>query len=434
MNMASDQNPKMDKLLRDYAKKRRDEAGAPSEMHAATRKMLQAEISRTVGKQTPDETKAPEPSFWQWSKLLWAGAASACVIVIVFALAPVAVRSKKHSMQLAAAKTASMPQPQFEAAPAPMAEPAVNSSLHVTGIKEDFADKQLASLDRASSLTGPSKDNGTKSIVAQTPSATGRSVAADSEYDKADGVKRERGNYGNDDPTRFVSSERKTVTATTNFATFTASASSTAPTVPAAPAAAAEQFKTKVSAIGGQAAVAQNFRQQDLRANYRQNFQSPPQPSVLQNFQVVRNDSKLTVIDEDGSIYEGPIIGVAGESDKKASGTSVARDELRADASKTFNPVADRSVKNIVFRVAGENRTLNRQVVFEGTNLVLPTTASAFPVLAKSVEEQSQEARRAKPAEKESASAANANQNVIYGCINVGGTNQYKIQAVESSR
>ena len=40
----------IEKTLRAYAKKRREEAGAPAEMHPATRRLLQGEVARLRGK------------------------------------------------------------------------------------------------------------------------------------------------------------------------------------------------------------------------------------------------------------------------------------------------------------------------------------------------------------------------------------------------
>ena len=40
----------IEKLLRRYAKTRRDEAGAPLELHPATRRLLQGEVSRQFPK------------------------------------------------------------------------------------------------------------------------------------------------------------------------------------------------------------------------------------------------------------------------------------------------------------------------------------------------------------------------------------------------
>src|SRR5262245_9138893 len=50
--MADEPNKRMDEMLKAYAEKRRQEAGAAIELHPATRQMLQAEMARTY-KQVP---------------------------------------------------------------------------------------------------------------------------------------------------------------------------------------------------------------------------------------------------------------------------------------------------------------------------------------------------------------------------------------------
>ncbi len=49
----------IEKTLRAYAKKRRDDPGAPVEMHPATRRLLQGEVARLRGGKAPDK-----PNFW----------------------------------------------------------------------------------------------------------------------------------------------------------------------------------------------------------------------------------------------------------------------------------------------------------------------------------------------------------------------------------
>ena len=44
--MPSEPENKIEELLKAYAKKRQEEAGAPFEMHPATRKLLQGEVAR----------------------------------------------------------------------------------------------------------------------------------------------------------------------------------------------------------------------------------------------------------------------------------------------------------------------------------------------------------------------------------------------------
>jgi len=59
----------IEKLLRAYAKKRRAQAGDPLELHPATRRLLQGEITRTAPK--PDDEDA-SMTLWELLRQQWA--------------------------------------------------------------------------------------------------------------------------------------------------------------------------------------------------------------------------------------------------------------------------------------------------------------------------------------------------------------------------
>lgn len=85
--MPPEPNENMDKLLKSYAHQRRDEAGAPFELHPATRAMLQAEVARATPR--APEKLAPLDFFSLLSKLALAGAAVAVLVVCaVFVFSP----------------------------------------------------------------------------------------------------------------------------------------------------------------------------------------------------------------------------------------------------------------------------------------------------------------------------------------------------------
>src|SRR6186997_3416051 len=60
--MPSEPDNRMDDLLKTYAKKRRDEAGAPLDLHPATRKLLQSEAAKL----RPASIQKPRPWFSSW--------------------------------------------------------------------------------------------------------------------------------------------------------------------------------------------------------------------------------------------------------------------------------------------------------------------------------------------------------------------------------
>src|SRR5205809_992969 len=72
---AEPDNSKIEELLKAYAKKRREEMGAPMELHPAVRKMLQGEAARQRPAPAP-ERKGFFSSFVQfWPRFAVAGAA-----------------------------------------------------------------------------------------------------------------------------------------------------------------------------------------------------------------------------------------------------------------------------------------------------------------------------------------------------------------------
>src|SRR5262245_4332897 len=82
--MPSDPDNKMDELLKSYAKKRQDEAGAPGEIHPATRRLLQAEIAKL----RPEPSKPSEwwVPWWQSLLKVYGKLAFAVGLLIVLAI------------------------------------------------------------------------------------------------------------------------------------------------------------------------------------------------------------------------------------------------------------------------------------------------------------------------------------------------------------
>ncbi len=77
-------NEKMDALLKASAKRRQEEAGAPLELHPATRTMLQAEVSRSYPE--THERKKSDASLFSilWPRLIFGGAFLAALVAAFF--------------------------------------------------------------------------------------------------------------------------------------------------------------------------------------------------------------------------------------------------------------------------------------------------------------------------------------------------------------
>ena len=129
----------------------------------------------------------------------------------------------------------------------------------------------------------------------------------------------------------------------------------------------------------------------------RRNFNSPPRPAVLNDFQVEQTDSRLRITDADGSVYEGSIQpapaldtgarGLPQPSSQSAPEGSAARPTIGAGLGKVraaggfraTAPGQERSqyanysnidANQVQFRAVGTNRSLNQKVVFDGRLLV----------------------------------------------------------------
>ena len=82
--MPPEPDNKMDDLLKTYAKKRRDEAGAPIEMHPVTRRLLQAEAAKLR-----PATPPPADSWLDSLKRFWPRLAVAAALVLVVGITAV---------------------------------------------------------------------------------------------------------------------------------------------------------------------------------------------------------------------------------------------------------------------------------------------------------------------------------------------------------
>ena len=86
--MASDPERPIEKLLRSSAEKRREEAGAPLELHPATRRLLQGEVARRFPKPSPQPGPAEGFLGRLWPRLAWGLAGAAVLAVAVLVLVP----------------------------------------------------------------------------------------------------------------------------------------------------------------------------------------------------------------------------------------------------------------------------------------------------------------------------------------------------------
>jgi hypothetical protein len=96
--MANEPERPIEKLLRAAAKKRRDEAGAPLELHPANRRLWQGEVARTFARPKRETRSFTEALGWLWPRLAWGVAISAVLVVAVYVLLPVPGKSKSAAL------------------------------------------------------------------------------------------------------------------------------------------------------------------------------------------------------------------------------------------------------------------------------------------------------------------------------------------------
>jgi hypothetical protein len=100
--MPDEPNRNLDEQLSAWARKRRDEAGAPFELHAATRKLLQDEVARTFPKRSNEPAEEPAGG-WRmfWPRFALAGSLCLAMVILAGLLLPGRARSKSKTQQMA---------------------------------------------------------------------------------------------------------------------------------------------------------------------------------------------------------------------------------------------------------------------------------------------------------------------------------------------
>lgn len=134
---------------------------------------------------------------------------------------------------------------------------------------------------------------------------------------------------------------------------------------------------------------------------YRRNFNSPRAPDVLNSFQFQYAGGRVTIVDADGSVYEGAVIAARDEEEaplrdlKEAEGfrapalREAERRQMRAadaeaatrarkarEAAEAARSGAVAPVRSVFFRVEGTNRSLGQVVVFSGSAQTLAPPAA----------------------------------------------------------
>lgn len=383
--MASDPERPIEKLLRACAEKRRDEAGAPFEMHPATRRLLQSEAAQRFAK-APGR---PEPAggwlqHW-WPRLGWSLAGAAALAVLVFAFIPgrtekpellarnEASRGSATPAELQPSSTADQVAP---AAPAQANPPQPSARVDV---EQSFAKatettvgpSEPSAAPRPQPLAGRARDAlqpeprvTLNAPVAPAPS----SVPAPNLAGAAGALASTR------PPESTVVSAAPSVQAAAGQETLARRyglvAGTKAEFAPGAGAAPTDDFVRFVQTPSpDRLALADST--------------SRPTP-VLSSFQVRQSGTAVQMIDGDGSVYTGSLQAAAADAgsltappERPAPTRALRLAEAKGRPTAPLPAAASAQTwSNYFFRVVGTNQTLNKRIVFTG-NLVCPAN---FPM------------------------------------------------------
>jgi hypothetical protein len=440
----NDERP-IEKLLRRYAKKRRDDAGAPVELHPATRRMLQGEVARRFSKRAAVR-KGEATTFAQvlklWRRqLIWA---LPVLIVLGVGVWMLVGPGEKPGSEFDLAKNTSAPAAPAEMVgsslkaletPPPAVAPVTTTSLgHQTTLAyaegspardglqssgvpaERHEDKSGVAMDRDASR----RNHGDATIVKGSPGIldkeTGRATEnyfaevspSDESRNQPTVAKRALGGKAgsvSDEKTQTMGvalsssvkadslgdfqSVRKDYVSADDGRLARASANKPAAF---APEASAKYFRQE--AHGGRQnniqANSQAFANRAPASSYGKTAKAGEIVPVLANFQVEQAGNQLRVIDGDGSTYLGEV-----ESQAAAQSVIVASEIKGAERLKLKQEdklavsrlggtllSGQEAAQNFAYRVAGTNRTLNRQVVFAWNFVPLTNELAAAQIKA----------------------------------------------------
>jgi hypothetical protein len=299
----------MDDLLKAYAQQRRQQGEPPLELHAASRKLLQEEVRRSLG-----GTAAPgrRQSLWgwlgpRWPRLALAGGLAAALVVLTVMMAPPRSSPSSHTAA-----------PAFGAAP--------TTPSDVAAVPNVMAPAPAPAVM-------PAKPADKLLMPPNAPPAPAAIVAA-----SAPGVPAE----------------------TSSLAVNTVASAPLPAATPAPPPAAGPAPQTVVAAAG-EAAAGQEFVQiSNSSQTFKNNKLAPT--DVLSVFQMVRSGQNVTVKDSDGSIYNGQVLEAPPIRAREGLGTD--RGMAAPAAARTLG--MEDANANYSFKVIGVNNSLRQNIVFTG--------------------------------------------------------------------
>lgn len=372
----------IEKLLRRYAKKRRDEGVPARELHPATRRMLQGEVSRQFPKSASKERSVFDEFLAAFARR-WFYALGVFVVLLASAVLLLPnFTTKKPASQIALNERRNNSDAMTEAKSASDAmvfddtarsqyvveTNSVFAAMPTSPVVEQFKAAPNNSTRKEKGFNGggnirPQAEPSTVAVPASHIPETGATSAS---------AKRAIGKVvvTSDAPARTSSLASRDEVSRLAINTTKGSVAD-----------ALVQDKARLARGGG-------AREKESEPIYRQHFSNEQSvatkakpsfgkaasaASVLANFQIEQSGNSLRVIDSDGSTYHGQLS--ASQSEQQ----TLTMTHKYGVKTETALGAASQSQRQdgYEFRVEGTNRTLNQQVVFSW-NCVLFTNALAF--------------------------------------------------------
>ncbi len=476
--MSQEPEKEIEKQLREHAAQRRAAAGDQLELHAATRRMLQGEVARTYGTTAAPVTERKAARSWwtYWPGLLFA---SCVVLLLVVILKPgseeqmgLAQLSESAPPTAGAELAPTSPQPSADAlATAPAASPSSVALPQPVTVASPAAFERAELPSRNISATPPPAPTRPMGAVSLSVSpALAKEMKANEavlHYSTSPAASKAQPASAPAAPSvamTLPAEPRASGTATPQperkmqrmqEGQFALDASAGAPPAPTAPSAATATSRAKLTIVQSNSlrmdtggvyytttvadpasnAAGQRFMQTPSRSGMRRNYQSPPSPEIMDQFQVQQNGEEVKITDSDGSIYVGNMLLPEAESaaaprdqfEKEAARTQMNSDERnRLGSAATTRgalggPVSAGNASR-AFRATGLNRTLNQPVVIDGTFLEMVPPAMSGSAKAEALKKDASKPAPPLP------------QLQIQGRVQIGNRQELIINAVPVNR
>jgi hypothetical protein len=357
---------KIEKLLRAFAKRRRDQAGNPLEMHPAVRRRLQNEVARQFSKTLPAGF-VPRIIGLLRPRFIYGLAVVAIAAVAVALLLPpykaksktqLASRRAEITRESQLAQSVATPPP---AAPVPLAAPEAKSAA---------VDRLNHDLNSAVRGAGKLKSEVASSEQQKLPGPPAGTVL---EAHSASSV------VPNAAPAVAKASPALTAGAAGDAGTSNLFGAASEPMerrlaleLPKTSASDVVLFQRGGAGSGGESrnrTLVSAGRQDFVQINdARRTLSSPSNAApVLASFAVEQNGGELRVVDGDGSVYSGFVQLVGAPDLQKISATrSVTPAAATPVKDMRDKEVSSTAGENYFFRVTGTNRSLQQRLVFTG--------------------------------------------------------------------